>query len=301
MVYTPEQLFSDPEFADADCNSAPRFAVFGNPIAHSLSPVMQNAALQFAARSKPELAGAKYYAFQVAAEDLADVLPEFYKKNFAGINLTIPHKEVVLPLVKELGGFAKMAGACNTLKRTDGGWTGYNTDGFGLEGAVRQSFGFGFDGRDVVLLGAGGAARGAAFWALTRGCKSLTIANRSRERLEKLAADIRANNFECRTTELSPEIKIPQNAIVINATSIGLKDSDAPALDFAAFPESAVYFDMPYIRGRETNSVAAARKLGIRAASGLAMLAWQGAESLELWTGANRGETVKTMLEALGL
>ena len=296
MIYTPADLQTD-AFAD----DAPKFAVFGKPIAHSLSPIMQNAALAELAKADPRLARARYVAFEVDSAELNEVLPLFAAKNFAGINLTIPHKEVVLPLVKELDGFAKMAGACNTLKRTDGGWTGYNTDGFGLEGAVRQSFGFGFDGRDVVLLGAGGAARGAAFWALTRGCKSLTIANRSRERLEKLAADIRANNFECRTAELSPEIKIPQNAIVINATSIGLKDSDAPALDFAAFPESAVYFDMPYIRGRETNSVAAARKLDIRAASGLAMLAWQGAESLELWTGANRGETVKTMLEALGL
>ena len=101
--------------------------------------------------------------------------------------------------------------------------------------------------------------------------------------------------------ELSENIKIPENAIVINCTSIGLKDEDLPILDFSKVPQSAVFFDMPYRRGEQTNSVKSATKYGIKAQSGLSMLAWQGAKSLSIWTNHNFEDIAKTMYTTLGL
>ena len=296
MIYTPDQL-SLPEFD----NPFPKFAVFGHPIAHSLSPKMQNAALAELAKTRREFAHSKYYAFDVEPQNLGAVLAEFIGRNFVGINLTIPHKEVVLPFLKSVDSFAMRAGACNTLVAESGGWRGFNTDGFGIEGAMEHAFGSGFGGADVFVLGAGGAARGACFYALERGCKSLSVANRSPERLARLVADIRAAGFECSTFELSRVLPIPENAVVVNATSIGLKPDDAPVLDFSAIPASVKFFDMPYRVGAETSSVLAARKCGIAASSGLPMLAFQGAKSMSIWTGADCRVLAKTMLEALCL
>lgn len=296
MIYTPADLQSD-AFAD----NAPKFAVFGKPIAHSLSPVMQNAALAELAKADPRFARARYDAFEVDSAELNEILPLFAAKNFVGINLTIPHKETVLPALAEADAEVLRARACNTLLKTPSGWRGFNTDGFGLETAIQKAFGVDFENAEVVILGAGGAARGAAFRALAKKCGSLSVANRSRERLQKLADDIRAEGFDCNALELSQDLEIPENAIVVNATSIGLKPDDAPVLDFSKFPRSAVFFDMPYRRGAETNSVVAARGAGVRAASGLPMLAWQGAKSLSIWTGADVESAGKTMLKSLGL
>lgn len=294
MIYSPQDLPLE-EFAGPE----PKFAVFGHPIAHSLSPQMQNAALKMLAKSRPDLAKSKYYAFDIEPEKLPDALGQFLEKKFLGINLTIPHKEVVLPFLREVDGLAESAKACNTLLASDGGWIGFNTDGYGLEGALNLAFGRRFKGAEVVILGAGGAARGAAFYALKQGCSSLAIANRSKDRLERLVGDIVAAGFKCAGLALTPDIKIPDSAIVVNATSVGLGSSDAPVLDFSKFPKSAVFFDMPYAKGRQTASVRAARAEGIRAESGLAMLAYQGAKSMNIWTGAEIGELEKVMLEAI--
>ena len=181
---------------------------------------------------------------------------------------------------------ARLARACNTLLRTSKGWKGFNTDGFGLEEAVRSVLGRDFKGSDVVVIGAGGAARGAAFHIASCGCKSLLIANRTPERLERLVSDLGESGFKCNAVLLAGcEELIQENSIVINATSVGLRDSDSAVLKFSDLPKSIAFFDMPYIKEGETISVRSARAEGIRACSGLPMLAWQGAKSLSIWTG----------------
>lgn len=270
-------------------------AVFGKPIAHSLSPAMQNAALRKLAQSEGQFASWKYYKFEIDPENLEKTLSEFHKADFAGINLTIPHKEIVMPFLREISPFAQMVGAANTLIRTKGGWKGDNTDGFGVAWAVENFSGRVFKNSDVVILGAGGASRAAAFKALVDGCKSLRIYNRTKSRLEKLLSDISACGFSAEPLDCFS--KIEPNSIIINASSVGLKTDDRPILDFAKVPNGCVYFDMPYIRSRETNAVLKARKYGFKAASGLAMLASQGALSLSLWT--SRPLQIETMLEAL--
>ncbi len=294
MIYTPQDLATDAEFQN---NNETRFAVFGKPIAHSLSPLMQNTAL----REIENFKTSKYYAFEVEAEKLTSQLSAFYDKNFLGINLTIPHKEVVLPALKEIDVSAERAKACNTLLKINGGWRGYNTDGFGLELAIKNFLNRDIKNANIILLGAGGAARGAAFHLLANGCRSLSIANRSQERLAHLVADIKNEGFDCEAVALSENIDIPEDAIVVNCTSIGLKDTDKPILDFSKFPKNSVFFDMPYKRGAETSSVLDARNYNIQAQSGLPMLAYQGAKSLSIWTGDDCEKLGKTMLKALGL
>lgn len=270
-------------------------AVLGKPIAHSLSPIMQNAALKELAKFGKKFEEWAYYKFEVAPEDLQEALQKFHEANFLGINLTIPHKEVVLPFLEGISGFAKMVGAANTLIRTESGWRGDNTDGFGVSWAVEKFLGRAFRNSDVVILGAGGAARAAAFKACSENCASLKIYNRTKSRLERLLSDIESCGFTA--SALDDFSQIGEGAIIINASSVGLKPEDAPLLDFEKLAKNCAYFDMPYIRGRETNSVIEARKCGFAAASGLGMLAAQGAMSLSIWTSEQM--LTNTMLRAL--
>jgi len=299
-VLTPQDLLScefETRFRDTN---PPYFAVFGKPIAHSMSPLMQNAALEELAKTSDTFINAKYMAFEVSPDELVDVLPIFWEKNFLGINLTIPHKEVVMGHLKNLDSSAANAGACNTLLRVKDGWKGFNTDGFGLEAAIQNAFGVNFKNADVMLLGAGGAARGAAFHIASCGCKTLSIANRSVDRLEKLVGDLQEKGINAKALSLADCAKyIQPNSIVINATSIGLKDADSAILDFGALQKSIKFFDMPYRKGCPTVSVQSAQSAGIKAQSGLPMLAWQGAKSLSIWTGADVDKYAKIMLETL--
>jgi len=285
-IYKPQDL-SLPPFARLCADSKPPFfAVFGQPIEHSLSPFMQNAAIAEIAKTDTSYAGSKYFAFEVDPYNLAEVLELFEGKNFLGINLTIPHKEVVMKIVKDFDESATFANACNTLLRTKDGWRGFNTDGFGLSAAVENAFGRKFNGADVVLLGAGGAARGAAALAAKSTCRSLIVANRSPNRLAEFAKDFAARGVKMEAMPLDGiEKQIPKGAIVINSTSVGLGEFDEPVIDFSKVPEDCAFFDMPYRRSGETASVKAARTFDIPAENGLAMLAWQGAKSLSIWTG----------------
>ncbi|MBO7520912.1 MAG: hypothetical protein J6T16_01560, partial [Opitutales bacterium] len=204
-------------------------------------------------------------------------------------------KEIVLPFLEGISDFAKMVGAANTLTRAKSGWRGDNTDGFGISWAVENFSGRKFENSKVVILGAGGAARAAAFKALSQNCASLQIYNRSKPRLDKLLSDIKSRGFEA--SALEDFSQIGESSIIINASPAGLKPDDKPLLDFGKLAKNCAYFDMPYIRGRETSSVLAARANGVEAASGLGMLAAQGAKSLSIWT--SKPLQIQTMLRAL--
>ena len=269
-------------------------AVFGKPIAHSLSPLMQNAALVELAKTDAKFSAWRYYKFEIDPQDLPEALRAFHARNFQGINLTIPHKEIVFGHLENADDFARLAGAANTLLRAPTGWCGANTDGFGLAKAIENFSGRTFDSADVLVLGAGGAARAAVFYALLNGARSVQILNRTKLKAQCIIEEAQHAGFK-NVGELS---EIAPASIVINATSIGLKKDDAPVLDFRTLPKDCVFFDMPYIKNSETSSVLAARECGIVAASGLPMLAWQGAKSLSLWTGVPKiyGDLMLTAL-----
>jgi len=293
--------------------SGTSLAVLGHPISHSLSPRMHNGALAALAKEEPRLADWRYYAFDVPPEELPRALQLLRKRGFLGLNLTVPHKVLALPHIAKIDPPARAIGAVNTLRRLDsadddrcgnaggvqcdsrlcGGWQGFNTDGYGLAAAIRETLGLSLSGQHVILLGAGGAARGAAVECLAQGCISLWIANRTTANLETLLSELEplaaetGNDKKTRLHGFSPErvpSNLPANALVINATSAGLRAGDAVPIELAALPRPAGVFDMIY-NPPETPLLRHARELALPHANGLSMLVHQGAKALEIWSG----------------
>jgi shikimate dehydrogenase len=261
--------------------------VVGRPVAHSLSPVIHNAALAAMAKSQPEFSSWRYFKFDIAPEELPRALALFHAKKFRGLNLTVPHKAIAVDHLVSSDGFVKAAGAANTLSYTEEGWSGANTDNYGLSAALLQDLSLELKGADVILLGAGGAARAAAIECLRQHCTSLWIGNRTQptvhelvENLLPLAAESTVHAFDL----ANPPATLPAGTIVINATSVGLKPEDPSPLNVEKIPRPRAAYDMIY-RPAQTALLKQAATLGIPTANGLSMLVHQGARSLEIWSG----------------
>lgn len=285
-VYTLADLKNWSRHFPADYTA---LAVIGHPIAHSLSPVMHNAALAELAKTNPKFKKWRYFKFDIAPDELAEALHLFHKNGFPGLNLTVPHKALVVPYLDSKNTFVENAGAANTLIRTKTGWQGNNTDGIGLSAALYEELGTKLRDGHVILLGAGGAARAAATQCVLDNCASLWIGNRTPALRTKLAADLRKirpssatriHRFSLRTLRGN----LPRKSIVINATSLGLKPSDGAPIDLKAIFRPSKVYDMIY---GQTALLRQASELGIPNANGLSMLVHQGAASLELWTGVS--------------
>lgn len=263
-------------------------AVLGHPVAHSRSPLMHEAALTSLSQAvQPLPEGIEYVKFDLPPERLPEVLPLFHQKGFLGLNLTVPHKIQVLEkqlAVPDSETVLRM-GAANTLKRTADGWRAFNTDGYGLSHAVAEAFTPGaalpLCDHSVVLLGAGGAARAAAYQCLREGCRELWIGNRNQQRLRALGEwfdDPRIRLFDLS----NPPAKMPHRCLLINATSVGLRQGDGSPFTFAGRTEQWKVFDMIY-EPAETPLMQAAQNCGYPAVNGLEMLIWQGALALAIW------------------
>ena len=265
-----------------------RLVVLGDPVAHSLSPAMHNAALAEMARTWPDFADWQYEAVHVPADHLDRALPILHAAGVAGINLTIPHKVRVLGLLEELDEGSRAMGAVNTLIWKPGGYGGTNTDGYGITKAIEEALGRSLGAADVWLFGAGGAARGIAVACLAAGAQRITLLNRTAARLQELEADFRRGNpadlgkirfcaLAAMPTDMAPE------AILINATSLGLKAEDPSPVPAGLLRGGISVYDTTYgVRNRLARECAAH---GIAYADGLPMLVWQGVRSLEIWTG----------------
>ncbi len=272
----------------------PSLAVLGHPIAHSLSPQIHNAALQ---QMGPQFAGWRYFAFDVPVEHLGEGLTLFHQKNFQGINLTIPHKVEALSVVADIDPVAKKMGAVNTLIRQEQGYLGRNTDGFGIQNALLEELSSELSGADIIILGAGGAARATVVQCLESNCNKVWVGNRSEERLSELIQSLGGENPKVLTFPLSaPPKSLPTSSILINATSLGLRPDDPSPADLSTFPRNLRVYDMIY-NPPETALLAQARKLGMPAANGLSMLVYQAAKSLSYWTDSK--VPVNTMFQAL--
>lgn len=275
-------------------------AVLGHPIKHSISPPMHNAALAELARSDARFSDWEYFRFEIHPDDLPRALDLLHAKKFRGVNLTVPHKIIAFDRVAEIDPAARPVGAVNTLRWSERGWQGFNTDGYGLASAVQATLQRDLAGTHVILLGAGGAARGAAVECLQRRCASLWIANRTRETLQTLLATLAPladgipfGGF----LPATPPADLPSGALVINATSAGLRDTDSPPADLTALPNVAAVYDMIY-NPPQTKLLRQAEFLGLPHANGLSMLVHQGAKSLEHWSGIPATQTAPTMLRA---
>ena len=252
------------------------YGVIGDPIEHSLSPVMHNAAFEALGLD------AIYLAFRVAEHDLGDAIRGAKSLGIAGLNVTIPLKEKALAFV-EADDIASRIGAINTIDFTSGTPTGYNTDGIGALTVLKERVGE-IRGKEVLILGAGGAARAIAFYLDTEGAR-LTIANRSEDRAAMLASSLHNADFiSLSEEELKRHIKDAD--ILINTTSVGMYPrADATLVNAGMMHSRLVVFDIVY-NPAETKLLREAKKAGVQTIiEGVKMLVYQGAASFRIWTG----------------
>lgn len=257
--------------------------IFGDPVAHSLSPAMQNEAL---ARAGID---AVYVPFHVRPESLPQAVTSLRALEILGVNVTIPHKESVLAYLDEIDPTACTIGAVNTIVNRNGHLVGYNTDGVGLLRSLEEDLGFVPDGRRVLLLGAGGACRAALASLIRAGADWVGIANRTRSRASDLAKEFSemGAGTSLATFGLDPgELSIPLGRVdlVINTSAVGLKGEAFDEFPWEALVAGASIYDMVYA-SEPTPFLAKARSRGHRTADGLGMLAAQGEEAFFLWTG----------------
>jgi shikimate dehydrogenase len=297
-------MTADPVFNLSDLESWSRvgtsLAVLGHPIKHSISPAMHNAALGTLAQAEARFADWKYFRFDIDPGDLPRALELLHAKRFLGVNLTVPHKVIAFDWVAEIDAAARPVGAVNTLRWSERGWHGFNTDGYGLASAIRETLARDLTGAHVILLGAGGASRGAAVECLQRRCTSLAIANRTRKNLDALLAAVVSVAPGIQLRGFAPSslpADLPANAIVINATSAGLRETDPRPIDLAALPRPSAVFDMIY-NPPQTALLREAATRQIPHANGLSMLVHQGAKALEIWSGVAAAITAPTMAVA---
>jgi len=260
----------------------------------------------------------RYLAFEVAPDELGQAIAGAKAMGFIGLNLTVPHKLLALDMVDVLDESAETWGAVNTIcfeAKGDGGkWAplsqalgqahgevrakGFNTDADGITLALQQDLGLNLAGLKVLFLGAGGAGRVAALKLAKEGVEELHLVNRTETKAVDLANEIR-DRFP--STDVS--VGYPDNAygnvdLVLNATSLGLKEGDLLPIDENQFnlSHAEAVFDMIY-QPAETPLLAKAEAAGCRTANGLDMLLWQGVKALEIWTG--QAAPVEVMRDAL--
>jgi len=247
---------------------------------------MHNAALGEMARSRPEYGTWRYHRFEIPPENLPEALRLLHQKRLLGINLTVPHKILAVDLIESVDPSAKAIGAVNTLLWRPDGYAGFNTDGYGLAEGLRHDLQLELGATPVVLLGAGGAARGAGIECIQRGCPSIAIGNRTQSRADELSGLLRRLKPEINVRVFDPRNPpgdLPKDALVINATSAGLKPADPEPIDLDRLPGRPSVFDMIY-NPPATALLQSARKKGLSCSNGLSMLIYQGVRSLEIWS-----------------
>jgi len=264
-------------------------AVLGHPIEHSISPRMQNTALAEMAIGDERFADWRYFKFDIPSGNLPEALALLHARKFLGVNLTVPHKVQAVDLVEAVDPSALDMGAVNTLQWKPGGYHGFNTDGYGFEEALREDLHAEIGGAEIILLGAGGAARAVAAQCLQSGCRTLWIGNRDPGRLQALLDILEKNTSTPERLSgfdlLNPPSELPSTGILVNTTSLGLKSGDPPPLALDRFDNDLKVYDTIY-NPAETALLTEARTRGMAAANGISMLVRQGARSLEIWTGS---------------
>jgi shikimate dehydrogenase len=275
----------------------------GFPVSHSLSPLMQQAAFD-AFRIE-----ANYVLWETPQDQLAGKIATLRSSTMLGANVTIPYKEDVVQLVDECDPFAARIGAINTIVNRDGRLYGYNTDAPGFITALIEFGAYPFDcsGKQVVILGTGGAARAAAVALLEKGA-GVVFLGRTEAHVQNILRHLSKFSIKMyRTTHIKgalfgyPEVRefLSKADLVVNATPIGLNMDDSELLiDVNVLPKTALVMDMIF-NPPFTPLLCAARAHGCQVLNGLSMLLYQGALAFELWTG--RSAPIEIMQKALGL
>ncbi len=276
-------------------------AIFGDPVSHSISPVMQGAALRALGLD------IVYLAFPVSPTDLGAAVEAIRVLGFGGVNITIPHKVAVMEFLDAIDDTARALGAVNTILNDKGVLKGYNTDAVGYIWSLENEANFMPRGRSALVVGAGGAARAVVYGLAAGGVSSIVISNRTASKAEALCMELAES---CPSVELcaaplgSNEMEgfLEKTDLLVNATSLGLGGRGSLELPLERLSKDAVVSDIIYTP-METGLLKKGRSLGLTTHGGLGMLVGQGAKSFEIWTGHKAPVKVmrEAALEALGL
>ena len=293
------------EEAAHDIDPSIRLAVFGDPVAHSLSPQMQNAALR---ASKIDM---QYARFHIRANELRSALRFLRDVDFIGINLTVPHKIAALTQIDEADESASRAGAVNTIRVRDKKLIGSNTDGEGFLRAIRSEFSVDVRDLQVMLIGAGGGTGRAIAWQCAlENCERLVLVNRTYEKAQMLAEHLRpyfagprvlgpAARLEAIAWEdAALRAQLPDIDLIVNATPLGMNPSDSTPIPARLLAPHHMVFDVVYGPSK-TSLLRAAEEAGARGAHGLSMLLHQGALSFSIWF--DREAPIDAMRKALAV
>lgn len=257
-------------------------AVIGDPVAHSLSPAMHNPALKALGLN------AVYKAFRVTADDLPNFVRSA-RETLSGFNITVPHKRAIVPFLDRVDAACERSNSVNTVRvAADGTLSGTSTDGYGLAKALEEAFGANVRGLPVLFVGCGGAAQAVAWSLLEGGAASAAFFNRSVDKAETFVGELARYypNVPLAWGALDDRARIAaaleRDPVIIQSTSVGLKPSDPCPFPPELLRPGLRVYDMIYGR---TALLKAAEKAGCAVADGRGMLLWQGARSLEIWTG----------------
>lgn len=278
--------------------------LIGNPVEHTISPAIHNTLAEREGRNLV------YVPFHVENGQLRKAIEGAFALNVLGLNVTVPYKSEAIGCLAGIDGIAEKIGAVNTLVRTECGYKGYNTDATGLYRAMRSE-GIEIEGSEILILGAGGAARAAAFLCVSKGAARIYIMNRTKEKAQKVAKEVNEvfgiEGASALGLEDYKELPADKKYLAIQATSVGLyPDADAAVMEDRAFYERIhTGFDLIY-RPACTRFMKLVRDAGGKAYHGLKMLLYQGVEAYELWNGVSVSEedaliVYDKMKEAMGI
>ncbi|MFP4221372.1 MAG: shikimate dehydrogenase [Phormidium sp.] len=272
--------------------------IIGNPVEHSLSPAMQNAALTEMGLDFI------YLPFSVASRDIEAALLGFEAVGVVGFNVTIPHKQAIVPYLAQQTEVAQAVGAVNTVLYRDGGWWGTNTDVAGFIAPLADPS---WGDRTAVVLGNGGAARAVVAGLTQLGCGTLYVLGRNPQKLTTFADSWQASSLGVRlTTHPLEELAnlLPQTDLLVNTTPVGMGPqgdrTPVSAEQLASLPKSSLVYDLIYTP-RPTKLLQLAQNQGLQTLDGTEMLVQQGAAALALWTQSvtSKPVPVSTMRETL--
>lgn len=268
------------------------YGIFGFPVEHSFSPGMHNAAFDKLGMD------ACYVPFAVSPDKLGEAVKAITSLRLCGLNVTVPHKEKVIPYLDELSEAARLIGAVNTIEVRDGRLVGHNTDGRGFLRALKQDARFNPRGRSFFFTGSGGAARAVGFSLALAGAKKIVFHDVDAAKADALANDIRRRTGADAETAGPDMLAAVTNEAdcLINATPLGLRKTDPLPIGKDSILKRHLVCDLVY-NPPETALLRAARARGAKRFSGLGMLLYQGVIAFEIWTG--RKAPVPVMKRAL--
>lgn len=254
------------------------YGLIGYPVKHSLSAAMHKAAFKHLGID------AEYRLFEVRPEDLRSFFICLEKENISGLNVTIPHKEKVIPFLNSISQEAELIGAVNTVEISGVKLSGFNTDGKGFLRDIGESLGFNPQGKQIAILGAGGAARAVSVYLAKSNPTALSIYDPDAEKLNLLIRHLEKNfkrvKFHAATSVSGLGIK--GRDLLVNASPIGMKEGDPPALDKKLLHKGLYVYDLVY--NRETQLLRDAKIKCAGACGGLGMFLYQGVLAFEIWT-----------------